>query len=92
MVKDRIGNVLHKGDRLLVALPESQIFGFVAELKEQGVIRGVRGGAETTPGAVLVSCVIALPIDYQSGQVVQCVKVYDPDKHEDPEMLREKLN
>jgi len=84
MVKDRLGNMLGKGDRLCIALPEAQIFGFVAEVKEQGVIRGVRGAsAEMTPGHVLVSCVIALPVDPNSGQIPQCVKVYDPDKHDD---------
>jgi len=83
MAKDRLGNSLEKGDRLCIALPEAQIFGFVAEVKEQGVIRGVRGGAETTPGAVLVSCVIALPLDPKTGQIPQCVKVYDPEKRED---------
>jgi hypothetical protein len=86
MVKDRVGNVLTKGDKILVALPESQIFGFLAEIKEGQVIHGVRrGGVEAMPGAVLVSCVIALPIDPAAGQVAQCVKVYDPDKHEEPE-------
>jgi hypothetical protein len=84
MVKDRIGNVLGKGNKLAVMLPESQIFGFVADVREPSVIRGVRSGAEMTPGAVLVSCVIALPIDPQTGQVAQCVKVYDPDNHEEP--------
>jgi hypothetical protein len=82
MVKDRIGNVLSKGNRLVVALPEAQIIGFVAEIQEQSVIRGSRGGAEASPGMVLVSCVIALPIDTASGKVAQCVKVYDPDKHD----------
>jgi len=82
MVKDRIGNGLAKGDKLLIALPESQIFGFLAEIREGHIIQGVsRGGASTTPGAVLVTCVIALPIDPQAGQVAQCVKVYDPDTH-----------
>lgn len=82
MVKDRIGNVLGKGDRLCIALPEAQIFGFVAEIKDQGVIRGVRNAAEMMPGHVLVSCVVALPVDPNSGQIPQCVKVHDPDKHE----------
>jgi|SRR6185369_17636949 len=81
MVKDRVGNVLARGQKLLVALPESQVFGFVAEVKEPGVIQGVRGGAQQSPGAVLVTCVIALPVDPASGQVVQCVRVVDPDAH-----------
>jgi len=87
MVKDRLGNMLAKGDRLCIALPEAQIFGFVAEVKEQGVIRGVRGSAEMTSGVVLVSCVIALPVDPNSGQIPQCVKVYDPEKHDEAPKL-----
>lgn len=82
-MKDRIGNTLSRGDKLVVALPEASIFGFVAELKEPGLIGGVRrGGVEHTPGRVLVSCVIALPVD-ENGNVLQVVKVYDADKHED---------
>jgi hypothetical protein len=84
MVKDRVGNVLAKGNKILVALPESQIFGFVAEVKESSIVLGSRrGGAEQTPGMVLVSCVLALPVDPESGQVAQCVRVVDPDKHDD---------
>lgn len=83
MVKDRLGNALGKGDRLCIALPEAQIFGFVAEVKDQGVIRGVRNTADMTPGHVLVSCVIALPVDPTSGQIPQCVKVYDPEKRDE---------
>lgn len=80
-MKDRIGNKLAVGDKLTVMLPEAQIFGFVAELKEPGLVAGVkRGGVEQTPGRVLVSCVIALPVDYETGMVLQVVKVYDADK------------
>lgn len=82
-MKDRIGNVLASGDKVLVALPESQIFGYVAQLNEGGLItgvRGVKGGATQTPGRILISCVIALPVDAEVGQVAQLVKVADPDK------------
>lgn len=85
-MKDRIGNVLATGDKVIVALPESQIFGFVAQLEEGGLIsgvRGVRGGMEERPGRILVSCVIALPVDPQSGQSGHLVRVYDPDKREE---------
>ncbi len=84
-MKDRIGNVLAKGDKVLIALQEAQIFGFVAELAEPGLITGMRGprGAEVTPGRVLVSCVVALPVDPNVGIVMQAVKVHDADKHLD---------
>lgn len=84
-MKDRIGNVLTKGDKVMVVLPESQIFGFVAEAMEPGLITGMRGprGTEVTPGRVLVSCVIALPVDPNMGIVPQVVRVYDADKHLD---------
>jgi hypothetical protein len=80
MVKDRIGNKLGKGDKLAVQLPEAQIFGFIADLAEGTLVSGLkRGGVERTPGRVLVSCVIALPVDPETGTVMQCVKVYDAD-------------
>jgi hypothetical protein len=80
-MKDRIGNKLEVGDKLSVMLPEAQIFGFVAEVKEGSLITGLkRGGVEKTPGRVLVSCVIALPVDPETGMVAQIVKVYDADR------------
>jgi prephenate dehydrogenase len=85
-MKDRIGNVLAVGDRVLLALPEAQIFGFVAQLDESQLITGVRsvkGGMSQQPGRVLVSCVVALPMDANLGMVAQLVKVVDPDKHDD---------
>jgi hypothetical protein len=90
-MKDRIGNVLGKGDKLVVALPEAQIFGFVIETSEPGLITGVRGpqGSELRPGRVLVSCVLALPVDPNNGIVMQAVKVYDADKHDDMPKLDE---
>jgi hypothetical protein len=81
MVKDRIGNKLEVGDKLSVMLPEAQIFGFVAEVKEGSLVTGLkRGGVEKTLGRVLVTCVIALPIDPDNDIVSQVVKVYDADK------------
>lgn len=82
-MKDRIGNKLAIGDKVVVALPEAQVFGFLAEVVEQGVL--YREGTTqrrgtTTPGRVLVSCVIALPVDPDSQAVLQLVKVYDVDK------------
>jgi len=87
MMKDRIGNKLKTGDKVVVALPEAQIFGFVAQVEEGGLITGLkRGGSERRPGRVLVSCVIALPIDAELDAVAQLVRVYDPDKHEEAMM------
>jgi len=87
MIKDRLGNALGMGDRLCVTLPEALTFGFVAEIKEQGVIRRSVSAAEVAPGHVLVSCVLMLPVDPESGQVAQCVKVYDPNKRDDAPKL-----
>ena len=86
-MRDRIGNKLKTGDKVVVALPEAQIFGFVAQVEEGGLITGLkRGGSERRPGRVLVSCVIALPIDAELDAVAQLVRVYDPDKHEEAVM------
>lgn len=80
-MKDRIGNRLEVGDRLAVALPDASIFGFVAQIEEGGLIAGVRAkDLQRQPGRLLVSCVIALPAEYENGMVAQVVKVYDPDK------------
>jgi hypothetical protein len=80
-MKDRIGNKLAVGDRVLVSLPESAIMGYVAEVKETGLVARVRGGgADTAPGHVLVSCVIALPVDSLMDAVPQVVRVHDPAK------------
>jgi hypothetical protein len=83
-VKDRIGNKLAKGDRVLVMLPEAQIFGFVADLEEGGLIAGLgpHGAPGTRPGRVLVSCVVALPVELEFDAVGALVKVVDPDKAE----------
>ena len=87
MTGTRIGNKLKTGDKVVVALPEAQIFGFVAQVEEGGLITGLkRGGSERRPGRVLVSCVIALPIDAELDAVAQLVRVYDPDKHEEAMM------
>jgi len=84
-MRDRIGNKLVVGDKVLVALPEAQIFGFVAQVEQGGLItgvRGARGGVEQKQGRILVSCVIALPVDVDNDAVAQLVRVVDPDKHE----------
>jgi hypothetical protein len=80
-MKDRIGNELAAGDKVMVVLPESQIFGFVSQIDEPGLI-AVRGGTKPVSGRLLVSCVIALPVMPENYTVLQCVKVYDADKHE----------
>jgi hypothetical protein len=85
-MKDRIGNTLKVGDKVMVALPEASIFGFVAQVDAGGIITGVRsvkGGMQAKPGRILVSCVIALPVHPEAGQVGELVRVYDAEKHEE---------
>ena len=80
-MKDRIGNVLAKNDKVLVELPTSSIVGFIADLQEPGLVAVRRGtAANLTPGRILVSCVVALPVDGDLNAVGQLVKVYDADK------------
>jgi hypothetical protein len=84
-MKDRIGNTIEQGDKVLVSLPEKQVFGFVSDISESALIapsRGGRGALQKQAGRVLVSCVFALPVDEEYGLVAQVVKVYDSDKHE----------
>ena len=85
-MKDRVGNELKVGHKVLVALPEASIFGYVAQVEAGGLITGVRGakgGIEQRPGRILVSCVIALPIHPEQGQVAELVRVYDPENRDD---------
>ena len=85
-MKDRIGNELKVGHKVLVHLPEAHIFGFVAQVEAGGIItgvRGVKGGMEQRPGRILVSCVIALPVHPELGQVAELVRVVDAEKHEE---------
>jgi hypothetical protein len=86
-MKDRIGNKLAVGDKVAVQLPESAIFGFIADLKETGLVARVRGGgADTAPGHVIVTCALSLPVDAIMDAVPQVVKVYDADaSHKRPE-------
>jgi hypothetical protein len=87
-MKDRVGNKLAVNDKVLVALPDATIFGFVAQLEEPGLIAVQRGTkAGTVQGRIFVTCVIALPVDAEAGAVPQLVKVYDPDKHEGPSLV-----
>jgi hypothetical protein len=82
-VKDRIGNKLEAGDKVLVSLTEAQIFGFVSQMDEPGLLAvGGSRGTKSTPGRVLVSCVVALPVDEQYGMVAGLVKVYDAMRDE----------
>ena len=87
-MKDRIGNKLAVGDRVLVDLPTSNITGFVAELKECGLVAVRRGtAAGATPGHVLVSVVFSMPVDCDADAVAQLVKVYDPNKTQGPSLV-----
>jgi hypothetical protein len=87
-MKDRIGNVLGMGDKVLIELPTSSIVGFIADLAEPGLVAVRRGtAANLTPGRVLVSCVVALPVDGEFGAVPQLVKVYDAAKEGTQETL-----
>lgn len=87
-MKDRIGNTLSKFDKVLVELPTSSIVGFIADLKECGLVALRRGNeAANTPGHVLVQCVIAIPVEPQSDAAAQLVKVYDADKTHGPSLV-----
>lgn len=80
-MKDRIGNKLAVGDKVMVQLPESAVIGFVANMQETGMLARVRGGgADTAPGHVLVTCVLQLPVDTLMDAVAQVIKVYDANK------------
>jgi hypothetical protein len=81
MVKDRIGNVLEAGDKVLVFLPDKSIIGFISEVKEPSNLLQA-SHVDMSPGRVLVSCVIALPVDAQFGATAQALKLHDAAKDE----------
>jgi hypothetical protein len=87
-MKDRIGNKLALGDKVFVHLPEAGIFGYIGDLQECGLVAIRRGtAAGSTPGRVLISCVVALPVDCDVDAVAQLVKVYDPAKAQGPSLV-----
>jgi hypothetical protein len=87
-MKDRIGNTLTLRDKVLVELPTSSIVGFISDLKECGLVAIHRGQeAVGTPGHVLVSCVIAIPINPSDNAAAALVKVYDADRPQGPSLI-----
>jgi hypothetical protein len=75
-VKDRIGNTLAKGDKVVLQLPDPMVFGYVAEVQEPNHLVRV-----TRPGHILVTAVIALPAaGGTEDTILQVAKVVDPDK------------
>lgn len=78
MVKDRIGNVLTVGDKVIAQLPDASLVGFVSEVQEPSVLR--TNDRSPMPGRVLITCVIALPVDPNFNATGNLVKVYDADK------------
>ena len=79
-MKDRIGNVLAKGDRVVLQLPDPMVFAYVAEVSDPSYLVRV-----TRPGHILVSAVIALPaVEGTEDTILQVAKVYDPNKASEP--------
>ena len=83
-MKDLIGNELAVGDRVAVYLPHPHVVGFIAEVKETALVASLNprqgAGTQREPGHVLVSVVLALPVDLDANAVAQVVKVVDPLK------------
>ena len=73
-MKDRIGNTLAKGDKVVLQLPDPMVFGYVAEVQEPNHLVRV-----TRPGHILVTAVIALPAaEGTEDTILQVAKVVDP--------------
>ena len=79
-VKDRIGNVLAKGDKVVLQLPDPMVFAYIVDVSEPSYLVRV-----TRPGHVIVSAVIALPaMEGHEDTIMQVAKVYDPQKASEP--------
>jgi hypothetical protein len=75
-MKDRIGNTLAKGDKVVLQLPDPLVFGYIAEVQEANHLMRV-----TRPGHVLVTVIVALPaMEGTEDTILQVAKVYDPAK------------
>lgn len=75
-MKDRIGNTLAKGDKVVLQLPDPMVFGYVADVQETNHLVRV-----TQPGHILVTAVIALPVaGVADDTILQVAKVYDVAK------------
>jgi hypothetical protein len=74
-MKDCIGNELAKGKRVMVQLPQANVFGYVSMIEESSLV-SLR---ERKQGRIIVNCVLALPADDVMNMVSQCVVVEDPE-------------
>lgn len=79
-MKDRIGNPLAVGDKVVLQLPDPMVFGYIAKVEDPSYLVRV-----TKPGHILVTAVIALPgVQGAEDTILQVAKVYDPDKAAQP--------
>lgn len=63
-MKDVIGNELKVGDLVAMQLERPIIYGRIVELREGGVITGLKqGGAEIAPGRIVVMSQHPLAVD-----------------------------
>ena len=79
-MKDVRGNVLKKGDSVLLELPKPQVVGKVHEIMGGSVLAVGRGGqSRVSPAYVEVMCLFRIPVDPTNRVAEVLVKIYDPD-------------
>lgn len=73
-MKDLIANELAVGDKVQVHLQAANIVGFISAVNETSVLRVNKN---QTPGHIIVTCSVAIPVEPGTEVIPQVVKVYD---------------
>lgn len=81
MVKDRLGNELAEGHLVEIKLGSPEVMAFVHEVKQGGVIQGVRaGGHSVTPGKVVLLATFTFEYDPSNPVLANLVRLVSPDE------------
>jgi hypothetical protein len=81
MVKDRLGNELAQGQLVEIKLGSPEVMAFVQEVKEGGIIQGVRGGGRTvTPGILVLFATFTFEYDPSNPILTNLVRLVSPDE------------
>jgi hypothetical protein len=83
MAKDMLGNELQVGHQVMMMLDKPVGMGEVVEIREGGVISGLRrGGSEARPGFVVVICKFETPYDPMMPILGNMVRLHNPKRDE----------
>jgi hypothetical protein len=78
MPKDIVGNELQEGGFVQVTLDQPRVFGRIKSIQNGGL--AIAGQQGITPGMILVAVEIPLLLDPRTPQVLNIVRVVDPEE------------